>query len=433
MIDSPMTILLIGGGGREHALAWAIAKSPHCAKLYCSPGNAGIAEIAECVSAADMPDAVDWARRHAVDFVVVGPEAPLVDGLADRMRAADIPVFGPGADGARLEGSKGFMKDLCASAGIPTAAYARFDDAAAAKAYIRAQGAPIVVKADGLAAGKGVVIAKTIAEADAAVDAAMQDRRFGEAGAELVIEGFLDGEECSLFALVSGRQVLAFGSAQDHKAAFDGDTGPNTGGMGAYAPAPVLTPALEQAAMARIIKPTVDALADAGIDYRGVLFAGLMIIDGPNGKEPMLLEHNVRFGDPECQVLMRRLEDDLVALLHAVATGTLTDTPVRFADAAALCVVMAARGYPGSYAKGTVIDGLDTAGGEEGVTIFHAGTARDETGRLIATGGRVLGITAAAATVADAQSKAYRAVDRIDWPDGFCRRDIGWRAVTAKD
>jgi phosphoribosylamine--glycine ligase len=422
-----MKVLVVGSGGREHALCWAISASALCDKLYCAPGNAGIAEVAECVpvAAEDVDAVVEFARDKAIDFVVVGPEVPLVKGLVDKLEAAGIAAFGPTAAGAALEGSKGFTKDLCAKYDIPTAAYGRFRDATAAKAFIRQHGAPIVVKADGLAAGKGVVIATTVEEAEAAAEE-MLGGAFGEAGAELVIEEFLDGEEASFFAIVDGTTALPLVSAQDHKRVGDGDTGPNTGGMGAYSPAPIVTPAMAETIMATIIRPTVAAMAEMGRPFKGVLFAGLMIDqDGPK-----LLEYNTRFGDPECQVLMTRLKSDLLPALVAARDGALEHFDLRWHDEAALTVVMAARGYPGAYDKGTEIRGLDRAAKLPGVTVFHAGTA-DKNGKIVATGGRVLSVTATGKTVAEAQKRAYHAVDMIDWPEGFCRRDIGWRAVKA--
>jgi phosphoribosylamine--glycine ligase len=421
-----MRVLVVGSGGREHALCWAIAASPLVDALYCAPGNAGIADDAECVpiAADDVDGLVRFATEQAIDFVVVGPEAPLVAGLVDRLEADGIKAFGPSAQAAVLEGSKGFMKDLCAKYGIPTAAYGRFDAASAAKDFIRAHGAPIVVKADGLAAGKGVIIAETTAEAEAAVDDMLSGGRFGDAGAEVVVEAFLAGEEASFFALVDGTHALPLASAQDHKRVGDGDTGPNTGGMGAYSPAPIVTQAMAETIMDRIVMPTVQAMQEEGRPYKGVLYAGLMIEDG----EPSLLEYNVRFGDPECQVLMARLKSDILPALIAARDGVLDNFDLRWHDEAALCVVMAAKGYPGEYAKGSEIRGLDAAAGVPDVTVFHAGTAPDD-GRVLATGGRVLGVTALGAGVAEAQRRAYRAVDAIDWPEGFCRRDIGWRAV----
>jgi phosphoribosylamine--glycine ligase len=422
-----MRILVVGGGGREHALCWAIAASPLCDRLYCAPGNAGIAREATCVPiGADDVDALGaFAREEAIDFVVVGPEAPLVLGLADRLNEAGIKVFGPSAAAAELEGSKGFMKDLCAKHGIPTAAYGRFTDAEAAKAYLREQGAPIVVKADGLAAGKGVTVAGTITEAEAAVDAALLDRAFGQAGAEVVIEECLVGEEASVFALVDGTTALPLASAQDHKQVGDGDTGPNTGGMGAYSPAPIVTEDMARRVMDEILQPTVHAMREEGRPYKGVLYGGLMI----TAEGPKLLEYNVRFGDPECQVLMARLKSDLLPALIATSDGLLGSFDLRWYDETALVVVLAAKGYPGTYEKGTVIRGIEAAESDETVVVFHAGTKTGEDDALLANGGRVLGVTALGATVAEAQRRAYAAVDRVDWPEGFCRRDIGWRAA----
>jgi len=421
-----MRILVVGGGGREHALCWAIAGSPLCDKLYCAPGNAGIAQDAECVAigAEDVDALVAFAEDNAIDLVVVGPEAPLVLGLVDRLEAEGIKAFGPRANAAMLEGSKGFMKDLCARHNIPTAAYGRFTDAEAAKAYIREQGAPIVVKADGLAAGKGVTVAQSVEEALAAVDEAMTDNAFGEAGAELVVEEFLEGEELSFFVLTDGTNALPLAGAQDHKAVGEGDTGPNTGGMGAYSPAPSLTPELEELVMETIVMPTVHGMAADGSPYVGVLYAGLMLTkDGPK-----LLEYNVRFGDPECQVLMMRLRSDIVPALIASCDGVLKTFDLRWSDDAAMTVVLAANGYPGSYEKGSEIRGLDAAEAT-GAMVFHAGTKADGD-RVLANGGRVLNVTATGTTIAEAQKNAYAAVDAIDWPGGFCRRDIGWRAVT---
>jgi phosphoribosylamine--glycine ligase len=420
-----MRILVVGGGGREHALCWAIAASPLCDALYCAPGNAGIAQDAECVpiAADNVDELVSFATDQAIDLVVVGPEGPLVLGLVDRLDTLGIKAFGPRADAAMLEGSKGFMKDLCARHDIPTAAYRRFTDADEAKAYIRSQGAPIVVKADGLAAGKGVTVAQSVDEALDAVDQAMNDKAFGDAGTELVIEEFLPGEELSFFALVDGETALPLAGAQDHKAVGDGDTGPNTGGMGAYSPAPSLTEALEAEVMETIIGPTVRGMAADGYPYRGVLYAGLML----DGGRPKLLEYNVRFGDPECQVLMMRLRSDIVPALVAACDGALKNFDLRWSGEAALTVVLAANGYPESYDKGTEIRGLDAAA-ETGATVFHAGTAADGD-RVLASGGRVLNVTACGADITTAQANAYAAVDAIDWPEGFCRRDIGWRAV----
>ncbi len=421
-----MKVLVVGGGGREHALCWAIAASPLCDKLYCAPGNAGIAREAECIAigAEDIDALVAFANGNAIDFVVVGPEAPLVLGLADALTQAGIKVFGPSAAAAQIEGSKGYMKDLLAKSGVPTAAYGRFTDINAAKAYIAEQGAPIVVKTDGLAAGKGVILCDTVEDAYAAVDTMMSDKAFGDAGDEIVIEEFLDGEEISFFALVDGTHALPLISAQDHKAVGDGDTGPNTGGMGAYSPAPVMNDALEAEIMETIIAPTVKTMADMGTPYVGVLFAGLMIT--PKG--PKILEYNVRFGDPECQVLMRRLKSDLLPALIASADGQLDYFDLRWHDDTAMVVVLAANGYPGAYENGTEIKGVESAEAMDGVVVFHAGTKADG-GKLLASGGRVLGVTALGASVTEAQNNTYAAVDAIDWPGGFCRRDIGWRAV----
>jgi phosphoribosylamine--glycine ligase len=426
MMGMGMKVLVVGSGGREHALCWAIAGSPLCDKLYCAPGNAGIAGQATLVpiAAENSEGLVEFARAEAIDFVVVGPEGPLVAGLVDRLEAAGIKAFGPSAAAARLEGSKGFMKDLCRQKGVATAAYGRFRDIRAAQDFVRRHGAPIVIKADGLAAGKGVVVAPDEAAAMAAIDEMMSRRRFGAAGEEIVIEEFLAGEEASFFALCDGRTALALASAQDHKAVGDGDTGPNTGGMGAYSPAPIMTAAMADRVMNEIVGPVMTGMAEAGAPFKGVLFAGLMI--GPAG--PKLIEFNVRFGDPECQVLMLRLKSDLLPALIAARDGVLDHFDLRWDDATALCVVMAAKGYPGDYRKGTEIKGLDRAGQVPGVTIFHAGT-RAEAGRILAQGGRVLGVSALAPDVRAAQARAYAAVDRIDWPDGFCRRDIGWRAI----
>jgi phosphoribosylamine--glycine ligase len=420
-----MRILVVGGGGREHALCWAIGGSPLCDKLFCAPGNAGIRQEAECVAIAadDVDGLVAFSRDNNIDLVVVGPEAPLVLGLVDRLEAEDIRAFGPRANAAMLEGSKGFMKDLCARHGIPSAAYGRFTDAEAAKSYIREHGAPIVVKADGLAAGKGVTVAQTVDEALNAVDEAMTENAFGDAGAEIVVEAFLDGEELSFFALVDGTNALPLAGAQDHKALGEGDTGPNTGGMGAYSPAPSLTDALEAQVMETIIMPTVLGMAADGCPYTGVLYAGLMLTE----KGPELLEYNVRFGDPECQVLMMRLRSDIVPALVAACDGMLESFDLRWTDDAALTVVLAANGYPGSYAKGTEIKNLDAAA-QTGAMVFHAGTTA-EGDTIRANGGRVLNVTAYAPSISEAQSRAYAAVDAIDWPDGFCRRDIGWRAI----
>jgi len=422
-----MKILVVGSGGREHALCWKIKQSPLVSALYCAPGNAGIAAIATClkIAAEDVAALADKARELAIDLVVIGPEGPLVAGLADKLTALGIPVFGPSAKAAVLEGSKGFTKDLCAKYNIPTAAYGRFANLEQARAYVRTQGAPIVVKADGLAAGKGVVVATSTEEALTALDRIMADQEFGAAGTEVVVEDFLDGEEASFFALVDGDTALPLIAAQDHKRVGDGDTGPNTGGMGAYSPAPVITPALTQQIMDEIILPTVRGMKAEGRPFKGVLFAGLMI--GSQG--PKLIEYNTRFGDPECQCLMLRLKSDLVPLLLAVANGTLASQSVEWHEHVALLVVLAAEGYPGAYRKGTEIQGLEEAAALPGVQIFHAGTKSDEQGRILANGGRVLGVGALGATVPEARERAYRAVDAIRWPEGFCRRDIAWRAI----
>jgi phosphoribosylamine---glycine ligase len=420
-----MNVLLIGSGGREHALARAISRSPLLAKLFIAPGNPGTAACGENVvlDVADHGAVIAFCRLMGVGFVVVGPEGPLVAGIADDLRAARIKVFGHGREAARLEGSKAFTKAICDAAHVPTAAYGRFREAKAAKAYIRRQGAPIVVKYDGLAAGKGVVVAMTAAEAEAAVDG-MFAGRFGR-DAEVVIEEFMEGEEVSFFALVHGDQVLALAAAQDHKRVGDGDTGPNTGGMGAYSPAPVFTPELEREVMERIIRPTAREMVRRGASCSGVLFAGLMLTRAG----PRLIEYNARFGDPECQVLTLRLKDDLLTLLLACADGQLDKASARWRDDFALTVVMAAEGYPGEPVRGAPIRGLDRAAALPGVTIFHAGTRLAADGALTSDGGRVLNVSAIGATVAEARARAYAAVDLIDWPEGFCRRDIAWRAL----
>ncbi|WP_207478062.1 phosphoribosylamine--glycine ligase [Arenibaculum pallidiluteum] len=426
-----MKVLVVGSGGREHALCWAIAASPLCDRLFCAPGNAGIEREAECVPIAvdDLDGLVRFATEQAVDLVVVGPEVPLVLGLVDRLQAAGIKAFGPSAAAAAIEGSKGFMKDLCARHGIPTAAYGRFSEPGAAHAFAERMGAPLVVKADGLAAGKGVTICATLEEAHAAIDEALVGNAFGAAGAELVIEEFLEGEEVSFFALVDGTHALPLASCQDHKRVGDGDTGPNTGGMGAYSPVSIMTPALEARVLREIIEPTVRGMAAEGNPFRGVLFAGLMICPGADGPVPKLLEYNARFGDPECQVLMKRMMSDVLPILLAACEGQLRNASARWYEDAALCVVMAAKGYPGAVVKGTEIHGLDEAAALPDVTVFHAGTARGPDGTILAAGGRVLGVTAIAPTVGEARTLAYEAVERIDWAEGFCRRDIGWRAV----
>jgi phosphoribosylamine---glycine ligase len=419
-----MNILLLGSGGREHALAWKLAQSPQLAAMWAAPGNPGIAEHATCVALdpKDHDAVAQFCRDKAIDLVVIGPEAPLVDGLADSLRGAGVAVFGPSAAAARLEGSKGFTKDLCARAGIPTAAYVRTASLAEAQAALERFQAPFVLKADGLAAGKGVVIAETLAEAEQAL-AEMFGGQFGAAGAEVVIEEFMAGEEASFFVLTDGETILPFGSAQDHKRVGEGDTGPNTGGMGAYSPAPVLTPALEERVLREIIEPTVRTLRQEGTPYSGVLYAGLMLTT----EGPKLIEYNARFGDPECQVLMMRLESDLAALLLACAEGKLAQAePTRFSAQTALTVVLAAQGYPGTPKPGGAID-LGAAEAE-GAKVFHAGT-RLAGGRLIASGGRVLNVTATGPNLRAARDVAYAAVDAIAFPDGFCRRDIGWREL----
>jgi phosphoribosylamine---glycine ligase len=419
-----MNVLLIGSGGREHALAWALAASPIVSGLYCAPGNAGIADVAECVpiSATDLDGLVAFALEKKIAFAVIGPEAPLVAGLWDRLEAAGIKALGPSAAGAQLEGSKSFVKELCREHGIPTADYARFDDPGAAIDYVNARRHPLVIKADGLAQGKGVVVSDNAATSRTAI--AQMWETFGPG---LIVEEFLEGEEASFFALTDGQNVLPLAGAQDHKRAFDGDEGPNTGGMGAYSPAPILTAEMAEQTLTRIVKPTIAALAARGTPYMGVIYAGLMI--GRDG--PKLIEYNCRFGDPECQALMVRLKFDLATALLAARDGMLGNLDLRWRDDTALTVVMAAKGYPGAYEKGSEIRGLDAAAKIEGVQIFHAATERRD-GRLFATGGRVLNVTALGHDVAEARSRAYRAIDLIDWPEGFCRRDIGWRALETR-
>lgn len=420
-----MNVLLIGSGGREHALAWKIAASPVLDTLYCAPGNPGIAREAKCVDldVTDHGAVIAFCAENAVGLVVVGPEAPLVAGITDDLHEAGIPVFGPTAAAAQLEGSKGFTKDFCDRHNIPTGAYMRFNNAPKAKAYIREMGAPIVIKADGLASGKGVTVAETLEDAFAAIEDCFEGA-FGDAGAEVVVEEFLEGEEASFFCICDGINALPLTTAQDHKPVGEGDTGPNTGGMGAYSPAPVMTDALVEQTMERIIKPTLQGMADRGTPFTGVLYAGLMIT--PTG--PQLIEYNVRFGDPECQVLMMRLKDDILMLMKAAADELLWTMSARWHDEAALCVVMATKGYPGAYKKGSRIGNLEAAGALHDVEVFHAGTALQE-GEIVANGGRVLGVTALGSTVKAAHDQAYMAVDLIDWEDGFCRRDIGWRAI----
>jgi len=420
-----MHILLLGSGGREHALAWKIAASPLVTKLWCAPGNAGIAREAECVALdiANHAAVIDFCKRHDVELVVVGPETPLAAGIVDDLAKAGIKAFGPSRRAAQLEGSKGFTKELCAEFNIPTGAYKRFDKSADALAYVRTQGAPIVVKADGLAAGKGVVVAKTLAEAEAAI-AMMFDGAFGAAGAEVVIEEYLSGREISFFALCDGETAIPLASAQDHKRVLDHDEGPNTGGMGAYSPTPFVTPDVHEQIMSRIILPTVAGMKQRGMPFRGVLYAGVML----TSQGPKLFEYNVRFGDPECQVLMLRMMSDIVPAFLAACDGELKHFDLRWYAEPALTVVMAAEGYPGDVKKGTRIDGLDEAAKIDGVEIFHAGTIEKD-GAILANGGRVLNICAIGKTIREAQARAYRAVDTVRWPDGFCRRDIAWQAV----
>jgi phosphoribosylamine--glycine ligase len=420
-----MHILLLGSGGREHALAWKIAASPLVTKLWCAPGNAGIAREAECVAldVANHAAVIDFCKTNAIELVVVGPETPLVAGIVDDLATAGIKAFGPGKQAAQLEGSKGFTKDLCREFGIPTGAYQRFRTAADALAYVRKQGAPIVIKADGLAAGKGVVVAKTLPEAEAAI-AMMFEGGFGGAGAEVVVEECLVGREISFFALCDGETAIPLASAQDHKRVFDHDEGPNTGGMGAYSPTPFVTPEIHDQIMSRIIQPTLSGMKKRGMPFRGVLYAGVML----TAQGPKLFEYNVRFGDPECQVLMLRMMSDIVPALLASCDGQLKNFNLRWYPEPALSVVMAAKGYPGDYKKGTRIDGLDDAADIEGVEIFHAGTIAKD-GAILANGGRVLNVCATGKTVTEAQTRAYRAVDRIQWSDGFCRRDIASQAV----
>lgn len=417
-----MNILLLGSGGREHALAWKLAQSPSMGQFYAIPGNPGIGEFAELIEGIPLSahdTIVKWCIEHTIDLVVVGPEAPLVAGLVDRLAAAGIAAFGPTAAAARLEGSKLFTKELCRANAIPTAAFGRFTSTAEAAAYVRAQGAPIVVKADGLMAGKGVVVAPTVEEA---VDAVEQV--FAGGGTEVLVEEFMEGEEASLFALVDGESVVAFGSAQDHKRAYDGDLGPNTGGMGAYSPAPVLTAELERRALDEIVIPTARAMAAAGTPYRGVLYAGLML----TAEGPKLVEYNCRFGDPECQVLMPRFAGDLAEVLAATAGGRLSEVTPLWSDEAAITVVYASRGYPGPHQTGSAIGGIDAASALRDVLVFQAGT-RLKGDALVSNGGRVLNVTATGATLKAARDRAYEAVARIDWPDGFYRSDIGWRAL----
>ena len=421
-----MRILLVGSGGREHALAWKLKQSASCNYLICAPGNAGIAQLTDCkpIAVEDITGLVKLAQDEKIDFVVVGPEIPLSLGLADRLKEAGIPVFGPSQKAAQLEASKGFTKDLCKKYNIPTAAYERFTDIPAALAFLEKQGAPIVIKADGLAAGKGVVVAMTKEEAKAAIEDMLSGNAFGASGASIVIEEFMEGEEVSYFALTDGVNILPLNTAQDHKRVGDGDTGPNTGGMGAYSPARLMTPELNEIVINDILKPTVAGMAADGCPFQGVLYAGLMVKDG----KPRLVEYNARFGDPECQTLMLRLKSDLVDMLYACATGKLETVKPEWSEEPSLCVVMAAEGYPGPYKKNTVINGLDKAAAINNVQIFHAGTAEKD-GHIVATGGRVLGVCAIGNNVTAAREIAYEAVEAIDWPEGFCRKDIAWRAI----
>ena len=420
-----MNILILGSGGREHALAWAVKQNPKCGTLYVAPGNAGIAQVAQCVALDNEDGAavVDFAKANKIDFVIVGPEAPLAVGVGDDLRAAGILTFGPSAAAAKLESSKGFTKEICDACGAPTAGYARFDNLEDAQAYVLEQGAPIVVKADGLAAGKGVIVAMTVEDALAGLEDIFGGA-FGDAGAEVVIEEFMEGEEASFFVLSDGKNILPIGTAQDHKRAFDGDEGPNTGGMGAYSPAPIMTDAVTQKAIDEIVQPTIDEMAKRGTPYEGVLYAGFMIKDG----QPRLVEYNVRFGDPECQVLMIRLGAQALDAMLSCAEGALDKAQINWADDHAMTVVMAAKGYPGSYQKGSEIKGLDALATHSKQVVFHAGTAADGD-RLLANGGRVLNVTARGDSLKEAKDTAYAAIEAIDWEDGFYRNDIGWRAL----
>lgn len=422
-----MKILLIGSGGREHTLAWKISQSKQCEKLFCAQGNPGIAEVAECVNISEHDKIIDFCKSEKIDFVVVGPEQPLVDGLGSTLRSEGFAVFGPDVDAAQMEGSKGFMKDFCKRHNVPTAAYERFTDVEKAKDYIRQHGAPIVLKTDGLAGGKGVLLPQTVEEAISSVEEMLSGSSFGNAGCEVVIEEFMEGEELSYFALADGETYLPLTSAQDHKRVGDGDTGLNTGGMGAYSPAHFMTLDLEKKILDKIIAPTVAGMKKDGTPFKGVLFAGLMVKDG----EPRLIEYNIRFGDPECQALMMRLESDLVELLLATDKGTLKDVKAKWSNKPAMCVVMAAKGYPGSYEKNTEIKNTTALKNMKDVQLFHAGT-KAEDDKLLSVGGRVLGVTASGDNIAEAQKIAYEAVDKIDWQGGFCRRDIGWRAIAAQ-
>ena len=422
-----MKVLLIGGGGREHALGWKISQSALLTKLYLTPGNPGLNDLGAVIDARtdDIKAIVNFATREKLDLVVIGPEAPLAAGLADALAAAGVACFGPTRAAAMLETSKAFSKEVCIAAGAPTARFGRFTDADAAKGYLSEMSAPYVIKADGLAAGKGVVIAATISEAEEAIDD-MLSGQFGAASAEIVIEEFMEGEEASFFVLSDGETIAPMIAAQDHKRAFDGDEGPNTGGMGAYSPAPVFTAAVQERTLEEIVKPVIAEMARRGTPYQGVLYVGLMIKDGA----PRVVEFNARFGDPECQVLMRLLKSDLLSALHAAATGRLRDVALEWHQKSCALVVLAARGYPGAYEKGSSINGIDAAAALPDVEIFHAGT-KTVNGQLVANGGRVLNVTATGQTIKAAIDAAYAAVDKIDWPEGFCRRDIGWRAVRA--
>ncbi len=425
-----MKVLVVGNGGREHAICMAVAKSPLCEKLYCAPGNAGIEAVAEClpVRAEDVSKLVEIARQKAIDFVIVGPEVPLSLGLVDELAAHKILAFGPTRDAAEIESSKGFMKDLCARAGVPTASYKRFTNAEKARDYVQKQAMPIVIKADGLAAGKGVTIAATADEAIAAINAAMVDKAFGQSGASVVIEDFMDGQEASFFALCDGKSSRFFATAQDHKAVFDGDKGPNTGGMGAYSPAPMIDDAMKSRILKEIINPTVAEMKNMGRPFTGMLYAGLMMTKAG----PRLVEYNARFGDPEAEVIIPLLKSDLLEVLHACVTGKLHEVDLDWDKGAALGVVMATRGYPGNYSKGSIIRGLDKAAKVPNVTVYHAATARNASGDITSNGGRVLCVTAVAPSIAEAQKQAYLGVDNLDWSEGFSRRDIGWRALDGK-
>ncbi len=428
-----MKILVIGSGGREHALVWRLAKSERCEELYCAPGNAGICQIADCVDIkdTDVEGIVAFAKDKAIDIVVVGPEAPLCIGLVDALESAGIKAFGPRENAAIMEGSKAFMKDFCKKYNIPTAGYGRFTDIDDAKAFIDKNGVPIVIKTDGLAAGKGVLICQSVEEAYKAAEEMLSGAAFGAAGNEIVIEEFMDGEELSFFAIADGESVLPFGTAQDHKRVGDGDTGLNTGGMGAYSPAHMATPALEKKIMDTIIIPTVDGMKAEGRPYTGVLYAGLMLVNGT----PKLIEYNARFGDPECQVIMPRLGNDFLDVIEAAVNGNLKQYggKLEWSSKSSITVVMASNGYPGSYEKGSVIKNVDEAERYEGVKVFHAGTARNDDGELVNVGGRVLNITAGGDNIGHAKRLAYEAIKKIDWPGGFCRFDIGWRAVKAEE